>query len=91
MSIDNIPPGALVLCGEATTAQTDVAMGNYGVVANEGSAAESGNCVVTSTIQIKNPSDHVTAWATVYTGSGGATVGSWSMNELPVGQVIVSH
>jgi hypothetical protein len=91
IGIDNIPPGAVVLCGLTTSTNSDAVYNNYGEVENAGTSAISGNCAVTGTVTINNPSDHIIAWATVYSGPGGATAGSWSMNEQPVGTVIVTH
>jgi hypothetical protein len=47
--------------------------------------------VVTGTITINNSNDHVTVWVTVFSGPGGATVGDFSENELPVGSVVITH
>jgi hypothetical protein len=91
IGINNIPPGAVVLCGETTSTNTDAVYSNYGQVENEGTTASSGNCAVTGTVTINNSNDHIIAWATVYSGPGGATAGNWSMNELPVGSAVITH
>jgi hypothetical protein len=91
IGVDNITPGSVVLCGLTTSTTTDVVTGNYGQVENEGSTASSGNCAVTGTVTLNNPSDHILAWASVYTGPGGATIGDTSMNEQPVGTVVITH
>ncbi len=91
IGINNIPPGAVALCGETTTTNTDAVYSNYGQVENEGTTASSGNCAVTGVVTINNPNDHIIAWATVYSGPGGATAGNWSMNELPVGSTVITH
>ena len=91
VGINSIPPGAVVLCGLTTSTSTDAVYSNYGQVENEGTSASSGNCAVTGTVTINNASDHIIAWATVYSGPGGATAGNWSMNEQPVGTVVITH
>jgi hypothetical protein len=50
----------VVLCGDSTTSG-GVVTGNSGQAENEGTTASSGNNVVTSTITINNPNDHVIA------------------------------
>jgi len=47
--------------------------------------------VGTITITINNSKDRVNAWATVLSGPGGASVGDFSENELPVGKVVITH
>ena len=85
-------PGATVLCGDGTTTSFDSVYGNYGVLDNEGTtAAVGGTCEVTSTVTITQANDHVIAWATVYSGPGGATAGGWSMNETSIGNLTVTH
>jgi hypothetical protein len=91
IGIYNITPGSQVLCGLTTSTSGDVINVNYGQIENEGTTASSGNCAVTGTVKLNNPSDHIIAWATVYTGPGGATIGDTSMNEQPAGTVIVTH
>lgn len=91
IDVDGIPPGALVLCGLTTSTNGDIVTSNYGHVENEGTAASGGNCAVTGTVTLNNPNDHIIAWATVYTGPGGATIGDTSMNEQPVGTVVITH
>ncbi len=49
-----------MLCGDSTTSG-DVVTGNSGQAENEGTTTGSGNYVVTSTITINNPNDHVIA------------------------------
>lgn len=86
--VANIQPGDNILCGLQTTTSGDAVYGNYGDVTNEGTAADNDNCVVSGVVEIKNPSDHIQAWAGVYSGpTGSANAGSWSMNELRVGKV----
>jgi hypothetical protein len=92
IDVDNVRPGADVLCGDATTGTADVVDGNYGVLDNQGtSASVSGTCEVSGTVQIKEAHDHIIGWATVYSGPGGATAGGWSENETRVGNLIVTH
>ena len=91
MGVSGITPGSVVLCGLTTSTSSDVVTGNYGQIENEGATASSGNCAVTGTVTLNNPSDHIIAWATVYTGPGGATIGDTSMNEQPVGTVVITH
>jgi hypothetical protein len=91
IGVDNIAPGSVVLCGLTTSTTGDVVTGNYGQIENESSTASSGNCAVTGTVTLNNPSDHILAWASVYTGPGGATIGDTSMNEQPVGTVVITH
>ena len=91
IGVYNIPVGAVVLCGVSTSTNTDVSTGNYGQIENEGSTASSGNCAVTGTVTLNNPNDHIIAWATVYSGPGGATIGDTSMDEQPVGTVDITH
>jgi hypothetical protein len=91
MGVYNLPAGAVVLCGVTTSTNGDVATGNYGQLENEGTTSSSGNCVVTGTIKINNPNDQIIAWVTVYTGPGGPEIGDTSMNELPVGTVVLTH
>lgn len=91
IGVSNITPGSVVLCGLTTSTAGDVINVNYGQIENEGTTASSGNCAVTGTVKLNNPSDHIIAWATVYTGPGGATVGDTSMNEQPAGTVVVTH
>ena len=91
IGVSDITPGSVVLCGLTTSTNGDVVTGNYGQVENEGSTASSGNCAVTGTVTLNSPSDHIIAWATVYSGPGGAIIGDTSMNELPVGAVDISH
>ena len=90
IGVNNLAPGTTVLCGLATTTG-DVVTGNYGVTTNVGIAPLNGLCTTTGTITLNNPSDHITAWASVVTGPGGATISEWSMNELPVGTVVITH
>ena len=91
VGVNNIPAGAVVLCGLTTSTSGDIVTGNYGQVQNEASTASSGNCAVTGTVTIKNLNDQITAWATTYTGPGGAAAGDWSMNEFPAGSVVITH
>jgi hypothetical protein len=92
IGVDNIAPGAKVLCGFGPTGPGDTGTSNYGEINNQGTtAATSGNCVATGVVTLTTSNDHIIAWATVYSGPGGATVGDYSMNELPVGTVILSH
>jgi hypothetical protein len=92
IDINSDQPGATLLCGDGTTTSLDSANGNYGILDNQGTtAAVGGTCEVTSTITITQPNDHVIGWATVYTGSGGATAGGWSMNETRLGTLTVTH
>ena len=91
IGVYNITPGSVVLCGLTTSTNGDVVTGNYGQIENEGTTASSGNCAVTGTVTLNNPNDHIIAWATVYTGPGGATIGDTSMNEQPVGTVVITH
>jgi hypothetical protein len=91
IGVDNIAPGSVVLCGLTTSTAGDIVTGNYGQIENEGSTASSGNCAVTGTVTLNNPSDHISAWVTVYTGPAGATIGDTSMNEQPVGTVDITH
>ena len=91
IGVNGISPGSVVLCGLTTSTSGDIVTGNYGQIENEGSTASSGNCAVTGTVTLNSPSDHIIAWATVYSGPGGATVGDTSMNELPVGTVDITH
>jgi hypothetical protein len=91
ISFNNLTPGAQVLCGTTTTASTDVDAGNYGDVQNEGTVATTGSCSVISAVTINNANDHVVAWATVYQGPGGPAAYSWSMSELPVGTLVITH
>lgn len=91
LDISNIPPGAVVLCGFGPTGSGDGGASNYGQVDNEGAAPIGGNCTATGTTTLTNSNDHIFAWATVYSGPGGAIVGDYSMNEQPVGTVNVTH
>jgi hypothetical protein len=91
ISFNNLTPGAQVLCGTSTTASTDVDAGNYGDVQNEGTVAATGSCSVISAVTINNANDHIVAWATVYQGPGGPAAYSWSMSELPVGTLVITH
>ncbi len=91
IGVSGIAPGSVVLCGLTTSASGDVINVNYGQIENEGSTASSGNCAVTGTVELNNPSDHILAWATVYTGPGGATIGDTSMNEQPAGTIVITH
>jgi hypothetical protein len=92
MGIDTLAPGAKVLCGFGPSGSGDTGTSNYGEVDNFGTtAATGGNCVATGTVTLTSANDHIFAWATVYSGSGGATVGDYSMNEQPVGTVVLSH
>lgn len=65
--------------------------GNYGDVQNGGTTATTGSCSVISAITINNTGDHVMAWATVFQGPGGPAAYSWSMSELPVGNLVITH
>ena len=92
IDLASIPPGANVLCGASTTLPGDIVTGDYGALYNQGTnTTTDGTCDFTGTIQINNPNDHVIAWATVYSGPGGAIVSGFSMNELPVGTVVITH
>ena len=91
IGVFNITPGSQVLCGLTTSTSGDVINVNYGQIENEGTTASSGNCAVTGTVKLNNPNDHIIAWATVYTGPGGATIGDTSMNEQPAGTVVITH
>ena len=91
IGVFNITPGSQVLCGLTTSTSGDVINVNYGQIENEGATASSGNCAVTGTVTLNNPNDHIIAWATVYAGPGGATVGDTSMNEQPAGTVVITH
>jgi hypothetical protein len=90
MGINDLPPGAVVLCGTATTQSGDVTTYDCGEVENV-DGQELATCDSTGTITINGRRDHVTAWADIYTGTGGADVGEFSMNETPVGSVIITH
>jgi len=90
ISFNNLTPGAQVLCGTTTTASTDVDAGNYGDVQNEGTVATTGSCSVISAVTINNANDHIVAWATVFQGPGGPAAYSWSMSELPVGNLVIT-
>ena len=61
IGINNIPPGAVVLCGETTSTNTDAVYSNYGQAESEGTTASSGNCAVTGTVTINNSNDHIIA------------------------------
>jgi hypothetical protein len=91
IGVSNIAPGSQVLCGLTTSTSGDVINVNYGQIENEGTTASSGNCAVTGTVKLNNPNDHIIAWATVFTGPGGASIGDTSMNEQPAGTVIITH
>jgi hypothetical protein len=92
IGVGNIAPGAKVLCGFGPTGPGDTGTSNYGEVDNFGTtAATGGNCVATGTVTLTTSNDHIFAWATVYSGPGGATVGDYSMNEQPVGTVVITH
>jgi hypothetical protein len=90
LGIDNVAPGAVVLCGTATTQSGDVTTYNYGQVENV-DGQELATCDSTGTITINGRHDHVTGWADIYSGTGGAYVSEFSMNETPVGSVITTH
>ena len=90
ISFNNLVPGAQVLCGTGTTAGTDTDTGNYGDVENQASTATTGSCSVISAITIRNASDQVQAWATVFQGPGGPAAYSWTMSELHVGNLTVN-
>ena len=47
--------------------------------------------MVTGIITINKSNDQATAWATVFSGPGGATVGDFSENEQPVGSLVITH
>jgi hypothetical protein len=90
MSVDSIPPGAVVLCGFATTTASDVGDGNYGLIRNGGTAASGGTCDATGTMKINDANDRIITWATVIVGPAGAGVGSWSANDTPVGKIVLN-
>jgi hypothetical protein len=71
ISFNNLTTGAQVLCGTNTTASTDVDAGNYGDVQNERDSATTGSCSVISATRIRNASDRVQAWATLFQGLAG--------------------
>jgi hypothetical protein len=91
LDIGNIPLGAVVLCGFGPSGSGDVGWSNYGYIENDGSGPSDGNCAATGTITLTTTNDHIFAWATVYRGPAGASVGDFSMNELPVSSVVVTH
>ena len=81
-----------MLCGSSTTLPGDIVAGNYGELYNQGpDTVADGTCAFTGTITINNSNDQVIAWATVCTGPGGGAVGDFSMNEQPVGSVVLTH
>jgi hypothetical protein len=90
INVNDVSPGAVVLCGEAQSISAQVT-GNYGVVDNSGgSAAISGTCVQSGSITLTAPAT-MDFWATVYSGPvGGATVTKWSMTETKVPSVTFS-
>jgi hypothetical protein len=90
IQLSNIPPGGTVLCGVMTTTSVDFLTGTYGNVSNEGSAAGTDNCVVTGTAKIKAANDHFEGWAGPGSDLSGTTVLGWSMNELPVGKLVLT-
>lgn len=91
LDVSGIPPGAVVLCGFGPSGTGDSGWSSYGHIENDGSGPSDGNCVATGTITLTGASDHIFAWATVYSGPAGAFVSDFSMNELSVGTVDVSH
>jgi len=90
LGINNLAPGAVVLCGATTTHPGDVTTYNYGGIQNV-DGQELATCDSTGTITINNRNDQVTGWADIYSGTGGAYVSEFSMNETPVGSVITTH
>jgi hypothetical protein len=93
ISFNNLTTGSQVLCGWTTTPglpNGDDLYGNYGDVENEDPTAGNGSCTVTGTATINNTKDHLMLWADVYSGSAGPVANSWSMNETPVTNVVVS-
>ena len=91
IGVNTMAPGSVVLCGFGPTGAGDTGTSNYGELYNTTSTATGGNCAATGTITLTGASDHIFAWATVYSGLSGATVGDYSMNEQPVGTLVITH
>lgn len=83
-----------MLCGLGISPNVacDALAHNYGQVDNAGSTATGGNCVTTGAVTLNAATgNQVLAWATVYSGPGGAIVGDLSMNELRVGTLTITR
>jgi hypothetical protein len=90
ISFNNLTAGSQVLCGWTTSADGDALYGNYGDAENQAASASIGSCTVTGIAEINNPNDKLILWATVYSGPAGPAAFSWSSNETPVANAIVS-
>jgi hypothetical protein len=91
ISFNNLTAGSQVLCGWTTSASGDELYYNYGDAENQDATASTGSCAVTGIAKINSPDDHLSLWATVYSGPAGPAAYSWSINETPVGKAVVSQ
>jgi hypothetical protein len=90
ISFNDLTAGSQVVCGWTTSDNGDDLYGNYGDAENQAASASTGSCTVTGTAEINNTGDHLILWATVYSGPAGPVADSWSANETPVANAVVS-
>jgi hypothetical protein len=90
ITFNNLTAGSQVLCGWTTSDSGDALYGNYGDAENQDATANTGSCTVTGIAEINNANDKLILWATVYSGPAGPVASSWSSNETPVANAIVS-
>jgi hypothetical protein len=93
VTVGIINPGLGATCGIKTAGgSADVVSANTGQLGNGNTAGSfiDGNCVITGTVQLKTANDRVSLWAAATNGSGPVLDNS-SINETPIGNVIVTH
>jgi hypothetical protein len=90
VDIGSVASGSIVLCGTQFTKPTTDDSGDHGVIDNTGgSAAESGQCVMSGAVTVA-ANTKMSFWAVVYNGPAGAQVNGWSMTVTPVGSITLT-
>jgi hypothetical protein len=93
VTIGIINPGTGATCGIKTSGGlSDNVTADTGQLGNgnNGGSFVDGNCVVTGTVKLNVANDRVALWAAVGNGTG-AVLDNASINETPIGGVVISH